>query len=54
MPEFFSFSDDNLLIDAIKGAIDHIPVLFEWTKDVLGFLIGLSFPLSLFFFIGII
>lgn len=54
MPPFFALSENNIALDILKRVFDYIPVMFEALKDLVGFLIGLSFPLSLFFFIGII
>jgi hypothetical protein len=38
----------------INGVLAFYPILVVWIKDFAGFLVGLSWPLSLFFFIGII
>ncbi len=46
----FSF----VLIGAINWILDHIPALFIFLKNLLGILVGLSFPISIFFLIGII
>lgn len=40
--------------DVLQKFVDFFPTLEAWTKNVLGFLIGISIPLSLFFFIAII
>lgn len=46
----FSF----VLINVINWIIDQIPTLFLFLKNLLGILVGLSFPISIFFLIGII
>lgn len=46
----FSF----VLIGVINWILDHIPTLFIFLKNLLGILVGLSFPISIFFLIGII
>ncbi len=42
------------LIAAFHWIINLGPLLLTYIKDVVGFLVGLSFPLIFFFFIGII
>ncbi|MEA2715544.1 MAG: hypothetical protein QOG91_572 [Candidatus Parcubacteria bacterium] len=49
MPDTTSFSAEIL-----QKLADFFPTLVDWLKSVMGFLIGISIPLSLFFFIGII
>lgn len=43
-----------MLTEAYAWIVSTIPPLVEFLKQALGVLIGLSFPVSLFFFIGII
>jgi len=46
----FSF----ILLNLIDFVVDYIPKLFIFSKELFGILVGLSFPISLFFLIGII
>jgi hypothetical protein len=47
--------DSNPLTDQVfKGVVNFVPLAIGWFKGFVGFSIGISLVLSLFFFIGII
>lgn len=50
----FSLFSNNIAIDVLHKIVDFLPTLLYIGKNILGYLIGISFPLSLFFLIAII